>query len=222
MVESYFTTETIHQKSLQLLKTLKPFRERHIFNFKREQSALLILDMQKFFLEKNSHAFIPSAIPIIPRINALQKGFLNIDQPVVFTRHVNNTQNAKQMRQWWEELIKEEDTLSEISSCFELTNSIVLKKSQYDAFYNTTLEDMLLQKGITQLVITGVITHLCCETTARSAFVRGFRLFFPVDGTATYNEDFHQSSLLNLSHGFAIPVLTKEILNKLNGTNNEE
>jgi len=61
------------------------------------------------------------------------------------------------------------------------------------------------------------MAHLCCETTARSAFVKGFEVVFVIDGTATYNKDFYISTLLNLSHGFAIPVLTEEILNLLNG-----
>ena len=61
-------------------------------------------------------------------------------------------------------------------------------------------------------VISGVMTHLCCETTARAAFMRGFEVFFTVDGTATYNEALHRSSLLTLSHGFAIPVLIDELL----------
>jgi isochorismate hydrolase len=56
------------------------------------------------------------------------------------------------------------------------------------------------------------MTHLCCETSARAAFVRGFEVLFPVDGTATYNQAFHRATLLNLSHGFAKVVLADEIL----------
>ncbi|MES0360330.1 MAG: isochorismatase family protein, partial [Anaerolineales bacterium] len=64
---------------------------------------------------------------------------------------------------------------------------------------------------------SGVMTHLCCETTARSAFVRGFEVFFVIDGTATYNEDYHMATLLNLAHGFTTPVLTKEVLKFIHG-----
>jgi isochorismate hydrolase len=48
-----------------------------------------------------------------------------------------------------------------------------------------------------------------------SAFQRGFEVYFLVDGTATYSEQFHRATLLNLSHGFAVPVLTSEILKDL-------
>jgi len=66
------------------------------------------------------------------------------------------------------------------------------------------------------LAVTGVMTHLCCETTARSAFMRGFDVFFAIDGTATYTEALHRAALLNLAHGFTLPVLTEEILASLN------
>jgi isochorismate hydrolase len=59
------------------------------------------------------------------------------------------------------------------------------------------------------------MTHLCCETSARSAFMRGFEVFFPIDGTATYNRDFHLATLRNLAHGFATMTTVRELLIKL-------
>ena len=94
----------------------------------------------------------------------------------------------------------------------DVSKGYLVEKSQYDAFYETELEEYLLEKGVGQVVIGGVMTHLCCETTARAAFIRGFDVFFLIDGTATYNEDFHRAALLNLAHGFARPVLCEEIL----------
>ncbi len=63
-----------------------------------------------------------------------------------------------------------------------------------------------------QLLITGVTTHLCCESTARSAFVRGFAVFIAIDGTATLNRELHVASLRALALGFARPVLGAELL----------
>ena len=70
---------------------------------------------------------------------------------------------------------------------------------------------------MSQVVITGVMTHLCCETTARSAFMRGFLPFFLVDGTATYNRHFHIATLTNLAHGFAHLARVQDILATLEG-----
>jgi isochorismate hydrolase len=42
--------------------------------------------------------------------------------------------------------------------------------------------------------------------------MRGYDVWFAIDGSATYNRDYHKASLLNLSHGFAVPVLVNEVL----------
>jgi isochorismate hydrolase len=115
------------------------------------------------------------------------------------------------LAQWWSETISEDSAESEIISDFDLSKGTVVKKCQYDAFHGTQLEDELKKSAVAQLVITGVMTHLCCETTTRSAFVKGFEVFFTIDGTATASEDFHVATLLNLAHGFASPVLVEDI-----------
>ena len=176
------------------------------------QAALLVLDMQRYFLDETSHAFIPSAPAIIPRIQSLQSTFINRHLPVIHTRHMNTPQNAGLMNSWWKELMIETNPLSEITADIQNNYAAVFIKSQYDAFYKTDLEQWLIGKHISQVVITGVMTHLCCETTARSAFMRGFQVFFTVDATATYNRQFHQASLLNLTHGFAVPVLCEQLI----------
>lgn len=177
-----------------------------------EISALLVLDMQSYFLEKTSHAFVPSGLAILPGVLQLVAAYEESGQPVVFTRHMNTLMDAGMMARWWSELISPDTPPSDIIP--ELSNhaGIVLIKSQYDAFLGTELDNILRKRGVGQVVITGVMTHLCCETTARSAFMRGFEVFFTVDGTATYTQAFHQATLLNLSHGFAIPVLVDEVL----------
>ena len=116
------------------------------------------------------------------------------------------------MAKWWRDLINPLSAYSHNITLKTAQNLTQINKTQYDAFHNTTLEDKLNTLNIHQVIICGVMTHLCCETTARSAFMRGFDVFFTVDGTATYNEELHCASLLTLSHGFAVPVLIEELL----------
>ena len=213
MKTCYFTSENIDSKSQQMLRKLEEFRNRHKMSFAPAQSALLILDMQRIFLDERSHAFIPSALPIIPKIKMMADAFYKMNLPVIITRHINTQKDARLLTQWWRDLITEKDEMSEIIPALNLPYSTIIKKTQYDGFYQTPLENILREKDINQLVITGVMSHLCCETTARSAFVRGFSVFFAIDGTATYNQSFHRATLLNLSHGFAVPVLMEEIQN---------
>jgi nicotinamidase-related amidase len=70
----------------------------------------------------------------------------------------------------------------------------------------TGLEAALRGEGVEEVVVAGVMTNLCCETTARDAFVRGFRVFFSADATPTVSSDLHDATLSNLAYGFAYIV----------------
>jgi bifunctional isochorismate lyase/aryl carrier protein len=210
--EKYFNPENFKSKSSEFLTFAKSFYGNRNFDFVPQSSALLVLDMQDYFLSESSHAFIPSASAIIPLINSLIHEFNSANLPVIFTININTAENAGMMSKWWKDLITEGTPLSEISKDITIGKEIVITKCQYDAFYNTELAKILKEKAVKQLVITGVMTHLCCETTVRSAFVKGYEVFFPVNGTAAYNEKFHLASLANLSHGFAVPVIIEDLI----------
>ena len=176
------------------------------------RAALLVLDMQAYFLQPDSHAYVPSAPAIVPGISALLRAFRRAGRPIFFTQHGNTPEDAGMMMQWWRELIKPRSAHSQLIGQLDTSKAFIINKSQYDAFHQTALERRLRVHGTEQVVISGVMTHLCCECTARAAFMRGFEVYFTVDGTATYNEELHRASLLTLSHGFAIPVLIEEIV----------
>ena len=219
--EQYYTQETIKKKAREMLASVEQNRSRHANTiFRPGEAALLVLDMQAYFLWEDSHAFVPSAPAIVTGISELVTAFSNADYPVVFTRHLNTKEDAGMMASWWRDLINPQTSYSHNVTITRSTNPIRINKTQYDAFHNTTLEDTLKKLDITQVIICGVMTHLCCETTARSAFMRGFEVFFTVDGTATYNEALHRASLLTLSHGFAVPVLIEELLQAMENNEN--
>jgi len=211
--EPYFQVDTINQKSIDLLTAVNKYRSRHSgYKINQNHLALLVLDMQGYFLEERSHAYLPSSNAILPGVNKLVETFYQYERPVVFTRHINTTQDAGLLSTWWKDLIQLDNPTSEIISSLDVTQGTVLIKNQYDAFLNTSLADTLHAWEINQVVICGVMTHLCCESTARSAFMQGFEVYFTIDGTATYTEEFHRATLLNLSHGFAIPLLINEVM----------
>jgi ureidoacrylate peracid hydrolase len=67
------------------------------------------------------------------------------------------------------------------------SGDILLEKPRFGAFHGTDLELILRSRGIDTLIIAGIATNLCCETTAREAAVRDFRVFFLRDATATFD-----------------------------------
>ncbi|RPI17781.1 MAG: isochorismatase family protein [Ignavibacteriae bacterium] len=213
--EKYFTPDNLQSKSIEFLDKAKSYYGKREFSYSPGNSALLVLDMQDYFINESSHAFVPSALTIIPLINSLIDAYSSLNLPVIFTKNINTKKNSSMMAKWWKELLTPDNPLSCISGKLHTGNGRVIIKNQYDAFYKTNLDEILHSDKIKQVIITGVMTHLCCETTARSAFVRGYEVFFPVNGTATYNENLHLASLTNLSHGFAIPVLTEDIIKEM-------
>ena len=211
--EPYFTTATLDAQSSAMLEAVEEHRRRHAdLRPMLERAALLVLDVQNYFFRADSHAFIPAAPAILPGIRQLIAVFAAHHRPIIFTRHSNPSTDAGMMAIWWKDLIRADSPDSEIVAGLDVATGRVIQKTQYDAFYKTPLEEILHADGVRQVIICRVMTHLCCETTARSAFMRGFEVFFTVDGTASYTESFHRAALLNLSHGFAVPVLVEEVL----------
>ena len=61
-------------------------------------------------------------------------------------------------------------------------------------------------------MICGIMTNMCCESTARDAYYRDYRVFFLADGTGSITEEMHLASLLNLAFGFAWVTSAESIL----------
>ena len=215
MKNAYYTVDNLRGKAQELHTAFAADRSNRQTHFSPSKSALLVLDMQRYFLDSDSHAFIPSAAAIIPEIRALIDTYRLKNLPMIFTRHINTPDNAGMMAKWWRDSIRGDDPRSEIIHQLDTAHAKVIVKSQYDAFYGTALQELLEANRVEQLVICGVMTHLCCESTARAAFMHGFEVFFAIDGTATYNEEHQRATLLNLSHGFATLVLAQDIVGKV-------
>lgn len=215
--ETYFTTTNIAQKATAMLRSARALVPHRHLSFSPRRSALLVLDMQYYFLDSSAHAYIPSASAIVANISKLCLVYANKKLPVIFTRHLNSRRDAGLMASWWKGLITQDDPLSEILADFKSQEHSVLKKTRYDAFMDSPLDEMLKQLQVRQLVICGVMANVCCESTARSAFQKGYEVFFLVDGTAAYNERFHLASLLNLDFGFAELALSDDIFSKISG-----
>lgn len=212
--ESYLTRRSFLREAEELVSWSEGLERG---SFTPGATALLVVDMQGYFLEPASHAYLPSAADIVPGLVSLSRAFWESGLPVIFTRHLNTEEDAGSLGVWWNDLIRVEDPLSEITSALDTSIGIVLEKSQYDAFHGTGLEDTLRERGVERVVVTGVATHLCCETTARAAFVRGFEVTFPVDGTATYDEHHHLATILNLAHGFATTTRVRDLVAAVRG-----
>jgi len=182
--------------------------------FRPGKSALLVIDMQRYFFDESSHAYLEPAPAIIPNLRRILEAYRRLGLPVIFTRHAYlKGENPGIMGTWWSELEQDGDPLAEVVRELEpLPGEPVLRKNRYSAFVGTGLEERLRRLGVERMLITGVMTHLCCDTTARDAFMRDFEVFFTIDGTASENEELHVATLITLTDGFAMPITTEEVL----------
>lgn len=185
------------------------------FTIKRTEAALLVIDMMKYFCDETSSACVGEPKMLINNVTRLVDAFVSARRPVVYTRHLDVSTRRNMMPKWWAYQILPDDPLSEIIDGLDVSKGTVVIKHQYDAFYGTRLERLLLQRRVGQVVVCGVLTNCCCETTARSAFMRGFEVLFTDDATRTYTRAMHDASLLNLGYAFASIVQTADVLQAL-------
>jgi ureidoacrylate peracid hydrolase len=91
-------------------------------------------------------------------------------------------------------------------------NEIVIAKKQYDSFYNTKLEHVLQEKKIDKIVIAGVLTNVCVESTVRSAFEKGFEIEVISDATTTYDKELKNASLKTIEKHFGSIITIDKLL----------
>ena len=91
----------------------------------------------------------------------------------------------------------------------------VLTKTSMDTFTSTRLADELRERGVQTLVVTGVLTDACVESSARHAAERGFQVFVVDDACAAWEERFHAASLASLRRYFARVEPTERVLRDL-------
>ncbi|XP_023765417.1 nicotinamidase 2 [Lactuca sativa] len=169
-------------------------------------SVLLVIDMQNHFSS--------IAKPIIPSITTTINTCRRASIPVIFTRHCHKSPaDHAMLGEWWgNDLIIDGTPDSELMpEIGRREEELVVEKNTYSGFRGTQLEERLKDMGVEEVIVTGVMTNLCCETTAREAFVRGFRVFFSTDATATSSEELHQATLMNMAYGFAYLVDCKTL-----------
>jgi len=193
----------------KILKELEPYRERKV-EVHPKHAALLAIDLQNYF-----HRIVQ---PILKNLLKVIQSCRQKDIPIIFTQHGHTDPPADGgvLGQWWGELIlhgtMDWKFLPEIKM---ESKDTILPKKRYSAFYGTDLDSILRSKGIQDLIISGVMTNLRCETTARDAFMRDYRVFFLIDGTATGKEDHHLATLKNLGFGFATLLTCDELIQNL-------
>ncbi len=89
---------------------------------------------------------------------------------------------------------------------------LVLHKLAYSAFYGTSLDAALQRLGIRQLILTGVTTSICVESTARDAAQRGLDVYVVGDASAEWEPERHQRSIEQMGYAFARIATVQQVV----------
>ncbi|KAF2484607.1 Isochorismatase-like protein [Neohortaea acidophila] len=187
--------------------------------------ALLVIDMQNGFCHRQG-SFAKLGIPtdptaIVPRINELRSAFRAANLPVFFLRTTYSAdysdRRARDRADRLEELqglmrgTWDADMLDELTP---RPDENVVDKTRRSGFLRTTLENTLKERGINHVVVTGVGTDVCVETTARDAFQLDFGVTTVSDASGTVDESDHLAALHALRN-FGGTAWTAEVMEAL-------
>ena len=185
-----------------------------------ERTALINVDMQNCFVS------VPNGLVVLERINRLAAVCREAGILVVHTCHILQADgsDAGVLAEIFPKLDHVHRGSEGAAFHKELVidpRDILLEKPRFGAFHATNLELLLRARGIDTLIITGIATNVCCETTAREAAVRDFRVFFLSDGTATSEigdvsaDELQKATLATLGLLFAQVITVDEMIQKI-------
>jgi nicotinamidase-related amidase len=214
---AYITASTAEAKTGEWLARVRDsVPSRPHLRLQPKKAALLVIDMLRYFAAPEGRCLLPAAPIAAGRIAALLAAWRSFGGTIVFTRHAHSgPDDLGMLGRFFDDYIHVGEPDSEIIDTLRpKPGETVLRKVTYDAFHGTSLQAVLEEQGSEQVVITGVLTHMCCETTARSAFCRGFEVYVGADVTASSSEERHLQSLLAMADSVAIILGSGEILER--------
>lgn len=179
-------------------------------------TALLVIDMQHVFLDMTTTA-LPNILKLIDYFKAQSLS-------VLFTQHGHTKEELtppyknQLVRKWGPSGSiaigsKDWELLPEVTE--KVGSYPVVGKNTYDAFINTDLVKMLSEKNIERVVVCGVMTDCCCDTTARSAFNRGFETWLVEDACGSANKKQHEAGLRGFGFAFGDVLKTADVLGRM-------
>lgn len=190
------------------------------------RTALLLVDMQVDFAEPDG-AMGKSGMDISMAQAALRNAVLLADAaraadvPCLFARLITRPSDETELLREWKE---RRGTQDDAPLCQEGTRGAafvgpqpreteaIFSKSRYDAFSGTGLDAHLRGLKRDTLVIAGLTTECCVDSTARHAFEKDYHVFIAADAVAAYEKDLHDGALKALELNCAIPAFSAEII----------
>lgn len=182
--------------------------------FEPERAALLIHDMQDYFINFWGEN-CPMMAQVVANIAALRAFCKQHNIPVYYTaqpKEQSDEDRALLNDMWGPGLTRKPEEQQVVAALAPDENDTVLVKWRYSAFHRSPLEQMLKETGRNQLLITGVYAHIGCMTTATDAFMRDIKPFMVADALADFSRDEHLMALNYVAGRSGRVVMTEDLL----------
>ena len=186
------------------------------------KTALIVVDMQNFFVSPNS---LPASIEIVPRINQLAAATRQAGGRVVWVQmeyrdwpdFMGDVLGPSYMADCAVSLIRGREGFEINPDLERAAEDWTIVKNRYSAFLPgaSDLPSRLRNADIDTVLVTGVVTNGCCESSARDAMMTGFRTIMISDANATVRDDLHMATLMSFHFGFGDVRPTSEVLDLL-------
>jgi len=194
--------------------------------------ALLIVDMQNDFVRKGAPMEVPDARVTIPQHQELLAFCRESSIPIIYTKFVAGPKWTlmwewspqlappiwacqRAHRRLYDDVGKELDCTDIVDEIYPTPNDYIVEKYGYGAFSHTNLEDILRSLHVESLVVTGTVTQICVEETAREAFHYGYRTTVVSDAVSSYSPDLHAATLKNFALKFGWVSTTAGVVQAL-------
>ncbi len=193
------------------------------------KTALVVIDLQNAFMLPGMPMELPHARDIVGNVNRLAAATRDAGGCVIWVR-INFAGQRESWSVWFERLMSPQVSESMIAALspgdpgFELhraldvhAEDVVLDKTRFSAFApgSSEIETVLRARGIDTLVIAGALTNTCCESTARDAMMRNYRVLVVADANATRSDEEHNAALANVARVFGEVVMTDDVVKRL-------
>jgi nicotinamidase-related amidase len=187
--------------------------------------ALVVVDMQNDFVRVGAPLEVPDARATIPVHQTLLDVCRNLRIPVIYTKFVAgpertllwewSPEHAPPVCSCWKGFMRQYADADRALDCSDIIDELypepgdpIVEKFGYGSFRNTNLDDLLKARHVASVLVTGTVTQICVEETARESFKRGYPTTIIADAVSSYMPDLHAAVLKNfaLKFGWVSPA----------------
>lgn len=197
------------------------------------RTALVVVDMQRAFVEAGQALEVPAARDVVPRIQELLAIFREKGLPIVFTEFTYSPAAPLLVGELHPEhrpavpgaptgfgfpsssCLLGEDNRRVVSELAPRADELVVSKHYYDGFNGTVLDGALRARGVTTLAVTGTMTDICVLATVIGGFNREYRLVVVEDAVATLWPEIQRATLDIIRRAYARVLSAKELADEV-------